>query len=283
MNIPLLLTVVFALAAALLAYVVIDAGSAAMAQHRAQFTQRARVQLRDLFLFFDPAKLYLANLAAMAMGAILVYAITDSVVLMLGSGAVLFFMPPWAWRFLRHRRLLKVEQQLPDALLMISGGLRAGVSLSVALQNYVDIAQPPLAQELELMLREQRLGVSLDDSLGHLARRVPTQTMSLVVSAVRIANETGGGLAETLERTSHTLRSKFQVEGKIRALTSQGKLQAVIVGLLPVLLIYILSGMEPEAMSKLWTTYVGWATLAVIVFLELTGIYLIRRIVSIDV
>lgn len=283
MSIPVLLTVVFALAAALFSYVAISAGSAAMAEHRQQFTQRASVQLRDLFVFVDPARLYAANLSVMAMCAVLVYAGTGSLVLTAGSAVLFLFAPPWVWRFLRMRRLAKLEQQLPDALLMIAGGLRAGVSLSVALQNHVEIAHPPLSQEFELTLREQRLGVSLDESLSHLARRVPTQTMSLVVSAIRIANETGGSLAETLERTSHTLRSKLQVEGKIRALTAQGRLQAVIVGLLPVLLIYVLGAMEPQAMSRLWSTDVGWATLAVVVFLEAVGLYLIHRIVSIDV
>lgn len=277
------LIAVFALSAALFAYVAIEAGTVMAARHRERFTRQARVQARDLFLFVDPAKLYMANLAAVAMGAVLTWAATESVLLTLAVAAVLFIAPQWAWRVLRRRRLERIEAQLPDALLMIAGGLRAGVGFGVALQNYVQLAQPPLSQELELMLREQRLGVSLDDSLGHLQRRVPTPTMALVVSAVRIANETGGGLAETLERTSHTLRSKLQIEGKIAALTSQGKLQALIVGLLPVLLIYVLHGLEPAAMAMLWTTPVGWATLALIAFLEIVGLLLIRRIVSIDV
>ena len=133
------------------------------------------------------------------------------------------------------------------------------------------------------MLREQRLGVTVGDSLNNLGRRMPTQTTTLVVSAMRIANETGGSLAETLERTSNTIRSRLQMEGKIRALTSQGKLQAWVVGLLPLLLMFVLNKMEPEAMSLMWNTRMGWAVLAIIAFLEIMGVYVIRKIIAIDV
>ena len=133
------------------------------------------------------------------------------------------------------------------------------------------------------MLREQRLGVTLEQSLNNLARRMPTQTTTLVVSAMRIAVETGGGLAETLERTSHTIRSRLQMEGKIRALTAQGKMQAWVVGLLPLFLMFILNKMEPEAMGELWHTPLGWGVLAVIAFLEVMGVYVVRKIVTIDV
>jgi len=184
---------------------------------------------------------------------------------------------------LRKRRLRKFEEQLPDALMMLSGGLRAGAGLTSAIQQLVAEAQNPLAQEFSLILREQRLGVTMEQSLNNLGRRVPTQTTVLVVSAMRIASETGGGLAETLERTSVTIRSRLQMEGKIDALTAQGKLQAWVVGSLPVALMLILNKMEPEAMGMLWHTRLGWATLVVLAFLEFMGVYLIRRITSIDV
>ena len=102
----------------------------------------------------------------------------------------------------------------------------------------------------------------LEQSLSHLLHRIPTQSTTLVVSAMRIASETGGGLAETLERTAHTIRHRLQMEGKIRALTAQGKLQAWVVSLLPVLLMLVLDRMEPEAMHYLWHTRLGWVTLA---------------------
>jgi tight adherence protein B len=107
--------------------------------------------------------------------------------------------------------------------------------------------------------------------------------VTLVVFAMRIASQTGGGLAEALERASHTVRSKLAMEGKIRALTAQGKLQAWVVGALPLGLMFVLAKMEPEAMSLLWTTRIGLAAIVLIALLEFFGIVLIRKIVSIDV
>jgi tight adherence protein B len=184
---------------------------------------------------------------------------------------------------MRKKRLLKFEEQLPDALMMIAGGMRAGAGLTSAIQQLIAEAQAPISQEFSLLVREQRLGVTLEQALNNLNRRVPTQTTTLVVSAMRIATETGGGLAETLERTSQTIRSRLQMEGKIRALTAQGVLQMWVVGLLPIALMAVLNKMEPEAMALMWSTRMGWGTLAVIAVLEFLGFYVIKKIITIDV
>jgi tight adherence protein B len=166
---------------------------------------------------------------------------------------------------------------------MIAGATKAGLSLVSAVRQVSAELAPPLSQEFQLMQHEQRLGVSVDDSLENLTHRVPVQSIKLMVSAMRIASETGGGLAETLERTAATLRSQHAMELKIRALTAQGKLQAWVVGLLPVFLLYVLSRMEPDAMALLWTTQIGWGVLAGVAIMEFFGVWIIRRIVTIDV
>ncbi len=282
-NTLLIIIAVVAVSAGLLTWFVIDTGTVTLARYRAKFTDRAKFQAQEFFLFVDPTKLFIANIAVMALGSLLVWLITGSALLAIPTFFALALLPRMVYASMRKRRLQKFEEQLPDALMMVAGGLRAGSGLASAIQQLVMGAQQPLAQEFSLMLREQRLGVTLGDSLNNLARRMPTQTTTLVISAMRIANETGGSLAETLERTSHTIRSRLQMEGKIRALTSQGKLQAWVVGLLPILLMFVLNKMEPDAMSLLWNTRIGWATLTVIAFFELMGVYVIRKIIAIDV
>jgi tight adherence protein B len=279
----LVITLVVALSAALLAWFTVDLGTVTMARYRAEFTEKAKFQAQEFFLFIDPKKLFVANFAVMVLGALAVWVVLGSLVLAIPTFFVLALFPRLLYAWLRKRRLHKFESQLPDALMMLSGGLRAGSSLSSAIQQLVAEAQNPLAQEFSLMLREQRLGVTMEQSLNNLARRVPTQTTILVVSAMRIASETGGGLAETLEQTSNTIRSRLQMEGKIDALTAQGKLQAWVVGSLPILLMLVLNQLEPEAMGMIWHTPIGWATLVVLAFLEFMGVYLIRKITSIDV
>ncbi len=279
----IVITLIVALSAALLTWFAIDMSTVTLARYRANFTERTKFQVQEFFLFIDPKKLFAANLAVMALGATATWIVTGSVILAIPVFFGLALAPRILYAWLRKRRFRLFEEQLPEALMMLSGGMKAGVGLSSAITQLVAEAPAPLGQEFSLMLREQRLGVTLEQSLNNLGRRVPTQTTVLVVSAMRIASETGGGLAETLERTAHTIRSRLQMEGKIGALTAQGKLQAWVVGLLPVGLAIILGKMEPAAMDMLWHTRVGWATLAVLAVLEFLGVYVIRRIIAIDV
>jgi len=279
----MVISVVIALAAGLLAWLAIDVGSGSLKRYRASFTERARFQVREFFLFIDPRQLFVLNLAGIALGAVVAWLLTGSVLLAAVTAAALTFAPRVLYAQLRARRMRQFEYQLPDALMMLAGGMRAGAGFGSVLTQLVQEAPAPLGQEFSLMLREQRIGVTLEQSLNNLAHRMPTQTTILVVSAMRIAAETGGGLAETLERTAGTIRSRLQMEGKIRALTAQGKLQAWVVGLLPVGLALVLGKMEPAAMDMLWHTRVGWAVLAVLAVLEALGVYVIRKIIAIDV
>lgn len=276
-------TLAVAIAIALLVWASFDQGSKLLAAYRTRFTRDTQFKLRELFLFADPSRLYAINIALMLLAAIAIWLLTHSLALALAVAVVLALAPRFIFGWMRRRRIERIEQQLPDALLMISGATKAGLSLVSAVRQVSAELAPPLAQEFQLMQHEQRLGVNLNDALENFSHRVPVQSVSLTVSAMRIASETGGGLAETLERTAATLRSQHAMELKIRALTAQGKLQAWVVGLLPVFLLWVLSRMEPEATSLLWTTQMGWGVLAAVAVMEFFGVWIIRRIVVIDV
>jgi len=196
---------------------------------------------------------------------------------------LLFFSPKIILRWMQSQRRDKLMQQLPDALMMLAGALRAGSALGNALASMSTEIGPPISQEFALLLREQRLGVTLDDALVNMERRVAAPDFALVLSAIRIAREVGGNLAETLERLAHTLRQKASMEGKIRSLTAQGKLQGIVVGLLPLALAMVLFFMDPTAMSPLVTLPIGWMVCAVIAILEFLGAFTIWKIIMIDV
>lgn len=282
MNLGLLLAIVAA-TVALLVWTGLDLGARLLQAWRERFTRETGFQLRELFLFVDPARLYLLNLALTMLAGVAAWLLSASVVAALAAAVVIALSPSLVLRWLRARRTARIEHQLPDALQMLAGTVRAGLSLPAALRQVSTELPPPLVQELLLVQHEQRLGVSLDDALENLALRLPAQPVQLMVSAMRIANETGGGLAETLERAAATLRSQHAMELKIRALTAQGRLQAWVVGLLPVFLLWVLARMEPEAMAQLWTTRLGWGVLTAVLVMELVGVVLIRRIVAIDI
>ena len=282
MNLTLVLLVV-AVTIALLVWALADIGLRLLHAWRERFTRETGFQLHELFLSLDPSRLYTLNLALTLLIAGAAWLLTANPVVALVVAILLALAPGAILRRLRARRSERIEQQLPDALQMLAGTARAGLSLPAALRQVCTELPPPLAQELLLVQHEQRLGVSLDDALENLALRVPAQPVKLMVSAMRIANETGGGLAETLERTATTLRSQQAMELKIRTLTAQGKLQAWVVGLLPIFLLWVLSRMEPDAMAMLWTTRLGWGVLAAVLVMEFIGVLLIRRIVAIDI
>lgn len=278
-----LVLLMVALTIALATWALIDIGARLMQAWRTRFTRETGFHLRELFLFVDPARLYALNLALTILAAGGIWLTVGSVTLALIVAALLAISPGLIFRWLRARRIARIEAQLPDALQMLAGTARAGLSLPAAIRQVTTELSPPLSQELMLVQHEQRLGVSLDDALENLSFRVPAQPVRLMVSAMRIASETGGGLAETLDRTATTLRSQHAMELKIGALTAQGKLQAWVVGLLPVFLLWVLTRMEPDAMALLWTTRIGWGVLAAVAVMEFLGVLLIRRIVSIDV
>lgn len=191
--------------------------------------------------------------------------------------------PSLVLRRMRRRRMQLFDEQLPELMQALAGALRAGAGLQPALQHIVPQSLPPLSQEFSLMLREQRLGLGFQEALRHLHRRVPTESCSLVVSALGIAAQTGGGLADTLERIAQTLRARQHWLGRVRALTAQGRMQSHIMAALPVCLLLVLARLEPEAMSLLYRTWYGGLVLAVMGALEILGIVWIRRVAAIDV
>jgi tight adherence protein B len=168
-------------------------------------------------------------------------------------------------------------------LQMLGSSLRAGTSLQIALDMAIQETPAPLSQEMGVVVREQRLGLALEDALETMATRLKLEEVELVVAAMTIARDVGGNLAETLDQLASTLRAKATMEGKIRALTSQGKLQGLIVGLLPIFLLVVLSRMQHEAMAPLFNTLIGGLVLGVIGILEVIGFFFIRKIVTIDV
>ncbi|MBV7482550.1 type II secretion system F family protein [Bordetella sp. BOR01] len=255
----------------------------ALQHYRQVYTQDAGIKLGEVFLFIDPAQLWLGAMLLAATAGLLTFALSGNAVLGSIAAVIAARLPRKLVERLRSRRLARFEQQLPGALLALASALRAGVGVSTALRHIVDHSPAPLAQEFGLMLREQRLGVSFGAALQNLSQRMPAEATALVVAALRVASNTGGNLAETLDGIARTLRERLQLQGKVRALTAQGRLQAWIVGALPLLLLAVLDGMEPDAMAVLWHTPLGWATLAVVATLETAGVLLIRRIVDIDI
>lgn len=271
------------LAAFLLIWLVMQAVRSVLAKQRSELEASTKTTLADMFIFLDPTQIFYYNVAALLILPTLVWLFTRNPVFVTFAAVATLVLPKYYIKRMGAKRLKRFEEQLPDALLMVSGAMRAGASLNVAMESMVKEQKPPLSQEFELMLREQRLGVDFDTALVNMEKRNPLQDFSLVVSGLRISREVGGNLAEILESLSTTLREKATMEGKIRSLTAQGKMQGLIMSGLPLLMMAALNWIEPKAMGAMFTTLFGWATLTVIIVMITIGYLIIRKITSIDV
>ena len=239
--------------------------------------------MSDIFMTVDPNQLFMMNIMAIIILPILAFIITRDIPATVAMLGLILFLPTIVYRQMRKQRLKRFEAQMPDGLAMISGAMRAGASMNIALESLVKEQPAPLSQEFELFLKEQRLGVEFEVSLKKMEERIPISDFSMLVTALLINREVGGNLAETMETLGETLRRKAMMEGKIESLTAQGKLQGIVMTGLPVLLGVLLNFMEPEAMSKLWTTTIGWVVLTIIIVMEALGYFMISKITSIDV
>lgn len=265
------------------ALLAVRAGARFWDRYRENFVDQARLNLSDMFLFMDTTQLFLFNAVLLVVLPLLVWFATGSLFIALLLAALLAFLPRKVYAWMKQKRIDKIQEQLPDAMQMLSGSLRAGVGFAPAMEVLVHDGQPPLAQELALVLREQHLGVRTEEALEHFSDRVPIVDAKLFVSAVNISREVGGNLAETLATLAETLRRRLIMENKVKALTSQGRLQGIVMAMLPVFLIGYLTFMYSSTMQPMFHTWHGWLVIAICVVMEYLGYRMCRKIMTIDV
>lgn len=272
------------LAAVGLAILVLLPGLAeAGGRYRRHFGGQVGGGMKDLLLYVDIDRLFRINVLTGLAVSLLVWLLTASWALALLAVMVAGVLPGLLVARLSQRRRQRFARQLPDAMMLLAGGIRAGASMTLALRQLAAELPAPGGQEFDLMLRELRLGVTLDDALRSLERRMCCDDLRLFGAAIRIAHESGGNLAETLERLADTIRRKIELEDKIVALTSQGRMQGWVMVLLPIGVACALFAIEPEAMAPLIHTWQGLMVCALVAVLEVVGLLFIRRIMAIDV
>lgn len=270
-------------AAAALLLLFLRHGRRYAARHRERFERGVGLRMREAFLFIDATRLLVLQHLLTLAAALAAWWATSAWQAALAVAFAAALLPRWALAILHRRRIEAFRQQMPDALMLVAGGLRSGSGLMQAIAQAAGELAAPARHEFGLLLREQRLGVSLDDALASFGRRVPVEESLLFASALRIGAAAGGSMAATLESLSDSMRRKLAIEGKIRALTAQGRLQAWVMGALPALLAAVLFAIDPASMHALVASWQGWIVCATVALLQAIGFLAIRRIVAIDV
>jgi tight adherence protein B len=165
----------------------------------------------------------------------------------------------------------------------MSNALKAGFSITQAFESVAKEGEQPIAQEFDMFLQQTRLGVNFSDALTNMEERVGSADLSLVVNAIETARKTGGNLTEIFEKIASTIRERMRIENRIQTLTAQGRLQGLIVSMMPIVIGVALSIVDPAMMLPFLHSMTGLMIIATVIFLILCGGLVIRKIVNIDV
>jgi tight adherence protein B len=251
-------------------------------QYQERYVTKSMNDLSDMFLFIDARQVMILNISMFFLSAILGYLLLNPIMAVVMAG-VGFFSPMLLIRYYRKRRINRFNVQLVDALQAMANAFKAGLTFPQAIEHISKEAFPPLGQEFGLFVKEVKLGVPLEEALVNMSKRVGSQDLDLVVVSTNIARQLGGNMAEMFETISATIRERFRLEGKIDAITSQGRMQGWIVSALPIILGVVLNYMRPDLMEPMLDHWFGMVLVFAVALMEFLGIMIIRRIVAIDV
>lgn len=237
---------------------------------------RADIPLRgEEFLFLDVLLALGVPLLLLFLGANLRLAV---------AGGLFFCLFPWIYtKQRRQKRLHLLNGQLADSLRVMTNALRAGYSFLQSMEMVAGETPPPLAEEYGRALREMQLGTSTEAALSNLSRRVGSDDLDLVITALLIQRQVGGNLAEVLDGIAETIRERVRIKGEIRTLTAQGRISGLIIGLLPLALLVLLLVINPVYIATLFTDPLGIVLVGGAACGEVLGIVIVRRIVDIRV
>ncbi len=252
-------------------------------QYEQSYITGAAVTMDAIYVSMPPQNIiYLGALCLLAVACVVMVLSGDIVVAFI-FGLPGFMIPRLILWWLKRRRDRLFDLQLTDALMNISNSLRAGFSLPQALELVHREMPNPMSQEIRLVCQELRLGLPMDEALANLHKRMPLPAVDLVVTAISIVRDVGGNLTEVFDNIAHTIRERQRIEGKIRALTAQGKLQAIVICSLPFGVAIGLNVVAPEMINDLVSKPLGWAIIGTILVMEAIGAFFISKIVNIDV
>lgn len=244
---------------------------------------KLRTMLLQAEVKWTPTALILMSLTSFAVAAYLVNLRTGSALLSLVIGAALGAIPFGYVAFKRAKRFSKFEQVLPEALDLIVSALRVGHGFNSAMGLVSRECPEPVASEFRTAFDEQNFGLDLRVALDNLVTRIPLQDLRMTVTAILIQRESGGNLAEVLEKTSYVIRQRFRLKKQVMVHTAQGRLTGWILTILPIALGIGLYMVNPDTMSLLWKRDIGiklmWCAAGMLVL----GSVIIQKIVRMDV
>ena len=235
------------------------------------------VRLEDSFIFWEKKKMLLFYLSPFIFSGLGLVLFRHIIGLFVGF-VVGFVVPNIMINMAKRQRMKKFQGQLVDSLMILSSSLKAGLSFMQSIEVLCEEMPPPISQEFNLILSENKLGVSMEEALKKLRLRVVSEEVNLLVSSILISRESGGNLPLVLSRLTNTIRDNLKLKEKIGTLTLQGKLQGVIMMILPIGFAYFVYKQNPGHFDIMLQTDMGRKLIGLAVGLEIIGMILINKI-----
>ena len=292
-NMYLLASVCAGLCALFATFVIVEFTAYTSARYRERFLAEAAVELDDVLLQLPPSRILDLSIAIAAVSFILFGGLSSflsdevnwirTIVIGSVSAAVAFLAPRFYLRTLKKQRLAKFNEQLEDALLSMSSALKAGFSITQALENVASENRYPISFEFTLLSQELRLGVQFDTALRKMADRLESQDFELVAVAIITARQTGGELTSVLEELAGVIRERMRITQRVRALTAQGRMQAWLISCVPFVLMFAMTHLAPDLMDAFFNSVVGVVVLLAVALMVVGGFLWIRKITTIEV
>jgi tight adherence protein B len=243
----------------------------------------AEKQLDDMFMPVSREKLFLYyTLSPIILGGGAFFLFNKiSVALIAGIGSTV--LPAFIIKLMEYRRKQKFLNQLVDGLMVISSALKGGLSLLQAIEVLVEEMPPPISQEFGLIIRENKIGLTLEESLRRLNDRLKLEELGLMINSVLVARETGGDLTKVFSRLATTIRDNRKLKENIRTLTLQGRLQGVIMSMLPFIFVWWVMTFNKQHFDIMLQSEKGRILLLVAAALQIIGMVLIRKFSTIKI
>jgi tight adherence protein B len=259
-------------------------------KYQGSYTERMSDRMENLFLGRDLGRKLLWGKWALAFAMMVVGAYVTN----RAGGAVSaliavlfalagFYAPDYVPAHLEKKRLRKFNEQLPDTLVTMASCLKSGLAFPQSVDFLAANTDAPTCQEFGLMAKEVKVGVDVDTALRKMFDRMFCEDLELLVTAVTISRQVGGNLVEIFDKMAETIRDRAAMQGKIRALTAQGKMQTVVIGLMPIAMFFMIRFVQPELMANLTETAIGWMLIVGAAIWETIGLFIIKKIVTIEV
>lgn len=250
---------------------------------QSSYLDKRKKKLMQASILMKPEEFLGASLISAVALTLLFYLITKSIIIAMVFLPIGFIIPDLIVGIKKSKRMAKLNSQLPEALNIISNGLRAGFSFTQAIGIVISEISGPITEEFNRVLRDNVLGKSMEEALSNMSSRTDDEDLDMVITALIIQRQVGGNLAEVLDTISETIRERVRIKGEIMTLTAQGRISAIIISIMPFALALLLSIINPGYLNVMVTSSIGKLMIIGGIVLEFIGVFILTKIVDIKV